>query len=130
MQGKLNLYDFYTMILQKMDNCGRLKVKVHVGPAVVLVMRLTFANSTGTTRCHGASDNGVTSRISNGAQPATRLWRSKILATGHSQLNVRHVHIQDGTCLQIGRMQPRTERMYCSDFLYAAPSDRPLQVVV
>ena len=28
LQGKLNLYDFYTMIMQKTDNCGRSKIKV------------------------------------------------------------------------------------------------------
>ena len=28
LQGKLNLYDFYTAIMQKTDNCGHLKVKV------------------------------------------------------------------------------------------------------
>lgn len=28
LQGKLNLYDFYTTIMQKTDNCGHLKVKV------------------------------------------------------------------------------------------------------
>ena len=116
MQGKLNLYDFYTTIMQKTDNCGHLKVKVHAGPSVVPAIRLTSVSSTGTTRCRGASGNGVTSRISNGAELATRLWRSKILAMGHSQSNVRHVHIQGGTCLPIGRKQPRTERTDRSDF--------------
>jgi len=28
MQGKLNLYDFYTAVMQKTDNCGHAKVKV------------------------------------------------------------------------------------------------------
>lgn len=28
LQGKLNLYDFYSSILQKTDNCGRKKVIV------------------------------------------------------------------------------------------------------
>jgi hypothetical protein len=28
LQGKLNLYDFYNTIMQKMDNCGHLKAQV------------------------------------------------------------------------------------------------------
>ena len=28
MQGKVNLYDFYKMVMQKTDNCGRFKVQV------------------------------------------------------------------------------------------------------
>ena len=60
MQGKLNLYDFYTMVMQKTDNCGRLKVKVRVGLLVVLALRLMFVDSTGIMKCHDASGNGAT----------------------------------------------------------------------
>ena len=123
MQGKLNLYDFYTMIMQKTDNCGRWKVKVSVGLSVALTLQLRFVDSTGITKCHAVSDNGITSRTSNGVQPVTPLWRSKILAMVHSQLSVQHAHTQGGICLQNGRMHPRTKCMSFSNFCAVALDD-------
>ena len=57
MQGKLNLYDFYTMIIQKTDNCGLLNIKV-CGLSVVHDAQLTFVGSLDIKRSHGAPDNG------------------------------------------------------------------------
>ena len=59
MQGKLNLFDFYTAIMQKTDNRGHSKVKVYWS-VVELIIQLTIFHSTGITRCRGASGSGVT----------------------------------------------------------------------
>lgn len=39
LQGKLNLYDFYASILQKTDNCGRMKTIVSQVPFMLLFAR-------------------------------------------------------------------------------------------
>ena len=119
LQGKLNLYDFYTSTMQKTDNCGRSKTKVcrFFG---ALMMRLTFVCSTGITRYHGASVNGAILRTSNGVQPATPPQVLMISVMGLSQLSVLPVHIQVGIYLRVGRMQPRTKCMSFHHFLYCS----------
>ena len=114
MQGKLNLYDFYTATMQKTDNRGHLKIKVcwPVGSAGHATHTI---NSIGITRCRGASDNGVTSKISNVVRPATPLQQLTTLAMGLSQSSAQHVHIQGEICLRSGRMHPRTK---CTCFSY------------
>ena len=59
-QGKLNLHDFYTSLLQKTDNCGQKKLLVS---AVSLVARPSTdvrGCSIGITKCRVVSANGDT----------------------------------------------------------------------
>jgi hypothetical protein len=60
LQGKLNLYDFYSSIMQKADNCGRKKKLVSF--AITISGRLSnpYASfSTGTTTFQDVFINGV-----------------------------------------------------------------------
>lgn len=57
LQGKLNLYDFYSSITQKTDNCGREKMIVsRVFFRIGLL--LTFGSSIDITICHGVFASG------------------------------------------------------------------------
>lgn len=56
LQGKLNLYDFYSSILQKTDNCGRKKVVVgrilfHVCFYLLIVLRVPVSISRDVAMC-------------------------------------------------------------------------------
>ena len=115
LQGKLNLYDFYTSILQKTDNCRRFKTKV-CGFSGALMMRLTFVCSTDTMRYHSVSVNGAILRTSNGVQLATPPQALMISVMGLLQLSALPVHIQVGIYLWVGRMKPRKERMSLHHF--------------
>ena len=59
LQGKLNLYDFYTAVLQRSDNCGRKRLLVSrsVIPSFPVYSR---RSSIGIMKFHDASTNGET----------------------------------------------------------------------
>ena len=116
LQGKLNLYNFYTAIMQRTDNCGHAKVNVCGGRQVALVIWLTPVDSTGIMRCRAASGSGVISRTSKGVQPDMLLSRSMTSGMGLSQWSAQHVCIQDGTYPWSGRMNLEIERMFPSLF--------------
>lgn len=60
LQGKLNLYDFYSSLAQKTDNCGRKKVIVSHVSFSVGSFPLTFNSSIDIMRCQGVFASGGT----------------------------------------------------------------------
>lgn len=60
LQGKLNLYDFYSSIMQKTDNCGREKAIVSPVSFQISFLLLTSGSSIDTMRCHGVLVSGDT----------------------------------------------------------------------
>ena len=62
LQGKLNLYDFYSSVMQRTNNCGQRKEVVSLPNApIALIPPDEYASlpSTGTTRSLGASASGA-----------------------------------------------------------------------